>query len=161
MERKSTPSKYEKQSRERIYEVIVEFCNGSQQELSNRTGVGKASISQYVNGKNIPSNITAKKICIPFGLNPAWIMGFDVPKHLTSDTSESSSSSEPALTQGEKVLIDKYRELNDAGQEKLLADADDMTQIPKYKKAEERIAATPTDITPAQAGIIKKSEGTA
>lgn len=80
MERKSTPTKYESQAKERIIALIDEFCNGSQQQLADKTGVNKASISQYVNGKNVPSNLTAKKLCAPFNINPAWIMGFDVPK---------------------------------------------------------------------------------
>lgn len=80
MDRKSEPTKFETQARQRIRQLIDQYCNGSQQELANKTGVAKASISQYVNGKNIPSNITAKKLCAPFGVNPAWLMGFDVPK---------------------------------------------------------------------------------
>ena len=79
MERKTEPTRYEIQSRQRIKQIIDEYCNGSQQEFSSRTGVAKASISQYVNGKNVPSNLTAKKLCSPFGINPAWLMGFDVP----------------------------------------------------------------------------------
>lgn len=50
----------------------------SQQEMANRTGINKASISQYVNGKNVPSCMTADKIAQVFDVNPAWVMGFDV-----------------------------------------------------------------------------------
>lgn len=50
----------------------------SAQELSDKSGVSKASISQYVNGSHKPSNISAQKIGNCLGINPLWIMGFDV-----------------------------------------------------------------------------------
>ena len=81
MKKKYEQTKYDKQAQERIKLVIDTFFGGSQQELSDRCGIHKASVSQYVNGKNVPSNITAAKICIPLGINPAWIMGFDVPMY--------------------------------------------------------------------------------
>lgn len=49
------------------------------QELADRTGIHKSSISQYVNGSHIPSNIRAGKIAAVLGVSPAWLMGFDVP----------------------------------------------------------------------------------
>ena len=103
-----------------------------QEELSRRTGVGKASISQYVNGKNTPSNLTALQICTPFHINPAWLMGFDVPMK----TFASSSSSERALTCNEEALIDKYRELNGEGQEKVLDYATDLIAGGRYIKSD-------------------------
>ena len=81
MKKKYEQTKYDKQAQDRIKLVIDTFFNGSQQELSDRCGIHKASVSQYVNGKNVPSNITAAKICVPLGINPAWIMGFDVPMY--------------------------------------------------------------------------------
>lgn len=49
------------------------------QELSNKSGVAKASISQYVNGSHKPSNISSGKMAITLNVNPLWLMGFDVP----------------------------------------------------------------------------------
>lgn len=51
----------------------------SAQELSNRSGVNKASISQYVNGSHAPSNITSGKMAKVLNVDPLWLMGFDVP----------------------------------------------------------------------------------
>lgn len=92
MDRKSEPTRFEKQARQRIKQLIEQYCDGSQQELSNKTGVAKASISQYVNGKNVPSNITAKKLSAPFGINPAWLMGFDVPKEENQEESPKTTA---------------------------------------------------------------------
>ena len=110
MERKTEPTKFEIQARQRINDVISEYCNGSQQELANRTKVAKASISQYVNGKNVPSNVTAMKLCAPFGLNPAWLMGFDVPK-----IKEPDDPKKIILTKNERSLIQKYRSCDSHG----------------------------------------------
>lgn len=113
MERKTEPTKFEKQAKQRINELISEYCGGSQQELANRTNVAKASISQYANGKNVPSNITAMKLCTPFGINPAWLMGFDVPKRVKQADTDKGF----VLSSKEKSLIEKYRLCDQHGRE--------------------------------------------
>lgn len=50
------------------------------QELANKTGLNKASISQYRNGTHKPSNKTAAIIGEVLDVNPLWLMGFDVQK---------------------------------------------------------------------------------
>lgn len=82
MKKKYEQTRFDKQAQERIKYVIDTYFGGSQQVLSDKCSIHKASVSQYVNGKNVPSNLTAKKICDPLGLNPAWLMGFDVPMHI-------------------------------------------------------------------------------
>ena len=79
MDKKFELNKYEKQARERILFIIDKYCEGSQQRFADMTGINKASVSQYVNGKNTPSNVTAGKIAFAFNVNPPWVMGFDVP----------------------------------------------------------------------------------
>lgn len=130
MERKTNPTRLEKQARERITALINEYCNGSQQQLSEKTGVNKASISQYVNGKNVPSSLTAKRLCLPFRISPAWLMGFDVPKY---DTKPLEPVSAP-LTSCEQRLIELNRQLNDEGQEKLTDYASDLVASGRYIK---------------------------
>ena len=49
------------------------------QELADRTGVHKSSISQYVNGSHAPSNINAGKMAEVLEVSPVWLMGYDVP----------------------------------------------------------------------------------
>ena len=49
-------------------------------ELATKSGVSKASISQYINGSHAPSNISSAKMGNVLGVNPLWLMGFDVPK---------------------------------------------------------------------------------
>lgn len=49
------------------------------QDLSNRSGIGKSSISQYLSGSHAPSNKSAGAMAEVLGVNPVWLMGFDVP----------------------------------------------------------------------------------
>lgn len=63
----------------RLREALA-ITNMSQQELSDRSGVPKASISQYVNGTHIPGNKKAGQLAEVLGVNPLWLMGFDVPR---------------------------------------------------------------------------------
>lgn len=69
----------ERNSQKRIKLLIDSRCDGSQQVFADRVGIGKSSVSQYVNGTNFPTNIRAKQIADVFGVSPMWIMGFDVP----------------------------------------------------------------------------------
>lgn len=48
------------------------------QELADKSGVSKSSISQYVNGSHAPGNISAKKMGKVLNVEPMWLMGFDV-----------------------------------------------------------------------------------
>ena len=49
-----------------------------QQELADKSGVSKNSISQYLSQRSIPSNISAGKMATVLGVNPMWLMGYDV-----------------------------------------------------------------------------------
>ena len=53
--------------------------NMKPQELADKSGVSKSSISQYVNGSHTPSNISSGKMAKVLNVNPLWLMGFDVP----------------------------------------------------------------------------------
>lgn len=65
-------------------------------ELAERTGINKASISQYVNGTHAPSNVSAGKMApVLGGVNPVWLMGFDVPKYLDTSSSDVQTFAHP------------------------------------------------------------------
>lgn len=50
------------------------------QELADKSGVNKGSISLYMNGKGAPGNLNAGKMAEILEVNPMWLMGFDVDK---------------------------------------------------------------------------------
>lgn len=49
------------------------------QELADKTGIHKSSISQYVNGSHTPSIKNAAKMSKVLNVAPAWLKGYDVP----------------------------------------------------------------------------------
>ena len=67
------------------------------QELADKTGINKASISQYINGSHAPSNLSAGKMSEILDVSPLWLMGFDV------EITETKNTTQEALE-----LYDKY-----------------------------------------------------
>ena len=70
-------------SRHRLLEMM-QILNISQTDIVKRTGIQKSSLSNYVNGKRTPTQDQLSKIADPYGINPAWLMGYDVPIKLQS-----------------------------------------------------------------------------
>ena len=119
MKRISEPTKIEKQSRERIIRLIQDYCDGSQQRFVEKTGINKGSVSQYVNGSNVPSSLRAMKIADIFNVSPAWVMGFDVPM-------ERSVAEEKA--EQDVKLIRKFAKLNQRDKDLIMSMMDSMLQ---------------------------------
>lgn len=57
--------------------------NMTAQELSNRSGIAKSSISGYMNGNHCPTNKAAYAIGQVLEVSPQWLMGFDEPSQNT------------------------------------------------------------------------------
>lgn len=68
---------------------LLEETGMKQQDLADRSGVSKNSISQYISGRSIPSNISAGKMSLVLNVDPVWLMGYDVP--MRKDSSESDT----------------------------------------------------------------------
>lgn len=100
------PNLYSKISTERIKELIESQCGGSQQNFADRTGLNKASVSQYVHGKSAPNNITAAAIAEQFHVNPAWVMGFDAPKYGGSGSIEDNQRRDYLFTKYGALMSD-------------------------------------------------------
>lgn len=75
----------------------------TQQQLSDKSKVAKASISHYVNGSHEPGNKSAYMMAKVLGVSPAWLMGFDVPKIPQTDPETEMNDIEKA-----KELYEKY-----------------------------------------------------
>ena len=48
-------------------------------ELSERSGIDKGAISNYINGKYMPKQVNTHLIADALGVSEAWLMGYDVP----------------------------------------------------------------------------------
>lgn len=125
MKRKSEHNEFSILAMKRMNEIVEEFGDGSQQRIADRTGVNKGSISSYCNGRNVPNNLTAKKICEPFGLSPLWLMGFsdikyaddeanlrEVAKRIETVREERQRFGE-FMSDKEVMLIKSYRNADD------------------------------------------------
>lgn len=124
---------YADSAKRNINYLVEEFCDGKQVVFCMKTGINKGSVSQYCNGSNVPNNLTAKKIADAFGVDPAWVMGFDVPMKpnkmvivadkLTLDEArknavkvlKTTNEIRNTLDIEEATLIDTYRHLDDEG----------------------------------------------
>ena len=68
--------------------MALNNANMKPQELADKSGVSKSSISQYINGSHAPSNISSGKMAKILNVNPLWLMGFDVtPDYIIFDES--------------------------------------------------------------------------
>ncbi len=76
--------------------LALSNLNMKPQELADKSGVSKASISQYVNGSHAPSNISSGKMASVLKVNPLWLMGFDVSM-VEDDVNESKSLSHTGI----------------------------------------------------------------
>lgn len=72
-------------------------------ELSNRTGVLRSSISQYLSGMHSMKNSTAGLIAECLGVSPVWLMGFDVPMLPEPDGKDSAQQTYYTKEETEKL----------------------------------------------------------
>lgn len=57
----------------------MKIRNIKQIELSEKTGIGKSAISQYLSGKYQPKQKSIYLIAKALNVNESWLLGFDVP----------------------------------------------------------------------------------
>ena len=106
-------------------QLALSNANIKPQELADRSGIGKASISQYVNGSHAPGNVSAEKIGKILDVNPLWLMGFDVPMEGCVH-----GSSEPVSPK----IMQYYELLNDIGKHEATKRVMELTEVPRYVK---------------------------
>ena len=68
-------------SQKRISEMMS-ILKISQTDIVNRTKIPKSSLSNYLSGKRTPNQDQLSVLADPYGINPAWLMGYDVPMYL-------------------------------------------------------------------------------
>lgn len=100
-------------------------------ELSEKTGISKSSISQYMSGYANPKNDRIYLISKALNVNEAWIMGFDAPM----DREKGNNT------------LSKYRQLNNLGQQKADEYIDDLLENPKYRLQQQNSADTTQQTT--------------
>lgn len=113
----------------RLRKILAEK-NMTAQELANRSGVGKSSISHYINGNNEPHTLNAGKMADVLGVNAMWLMGYDVEINEGTDIKVEWHKNESKY----KHLLRYVELLNPEGIKKLEERAEELTEMQKYKK---------------------------
>ena len=86
--------------------------------------LGKSDLSQYISGRNNPSQKKLTILGLALNVNEAWLMGFDVPME---------RSDKQLNNIDEKMIIEKYNKLNKKQKENLLDYAEFLLQQQKDK----------------------------
>ena len=69
------------------FQYILELRGIKAKDLAERTGINKSSISQYMNGHNVPKQDRAIELAKVLDVSPAWLMGYAVS--MNNDMNES------------------------------------------------------------------------
>lgn len=93
---------------------LIEQSKRSYQELEKITGIKKSSLQRYASGvtTKIPLDVI-EKLSVAFGVSQEYLMGWD-------DKVTNPSPTEESLTDGEKVLLQLFRQVPEEDQRMLL-----------------------------------------
>ena len=120
-------------------ERLKEAMNGmSVTDLAAELDISKQSVSAYVNGTRKPKRLTISAMAQILSVNPAWLMGYDVEKHI--DELENDTMTSIVLTDSEQYLLDGFRELTKQGQDYMIQTLH--MALNTYKKAADSTAAS-------------------
>lgn len=107
-----------------------------QVDVAKKSGLDKAQISQYKNGKYEPMQGSLYKLSEALNVNVAWLMGHDAPIEPSRNELEQKEMScsfiEKCYDSKAYELVHLFIKLNDTGKAKALEEISDMTQLPKY-----------------------------
>lgn len=87
-----------------------------QSELCEKTKIPKSALSEYISGAYEPKQDRVFIIAKALSVDPAWLMGFDVPM----EKDVKISPSEPQLTEGEQLMLDLFRKIPEDRQSEAL-----------------------------------------
>ena len=77
-----------------------------QSELCEITKIPKSAMSEYISGAYEPKQDRVFLISKALGVDPVWLMGFNVPME-----PQKMSPDEPALTGGEMLMLQLFRQI--------------------------------------------------
>lgn len=92
-------------------------------ELSRRTGISEATISQYRSGYTEPKRKKLGILADALNVSPAWLMGLDVPMHadeIININNRIVEEKKHPSDETELRLIEYYRRLTDLQKEAVM-----------------------------------------
>ncbi len=120
----------------------MQIRNMRQVDVAEKSGLDKAQISQYKNGKYEPMQDALYKLATALNVNVAWLMGHDVPMEIDRTALNRKVEVCDLLEKcyGSKAyeLVELFSKLNDLGKAKIINELGDMVQLAKYTETEKR-----------------------
>lgn len=121
----------------------------TQREIASKIGVSPQTFNTWTQGIAFPRMGKIQALADYFGINKS---------DLIEDRTDKPADSLPAYTAAETGLIDKFRTLNDAGQEKVTDYIDDLASSDRYRRTAASPNAVP-DVDAALEEIKNKTSG--
>lgn len=100
----------------RLNSAMIEN-NMKQIDLCKKTGISKSAMSQYLSNSFVPKNDKIYLLSQALGVNPAWLMGYDVERYLLK---LENAPREPLKNNDENELLTYYRQCSIEDKEELL-----------------------------------------
>lgn len=86
-------------------------------DIANRSGLDKASISQYKNGVHTPEPDALYRLAVALNVSMEWLTGADIPTASVDDSE----------------ILNRYHQLNDLGKQEFTQFLDALLSDKKYK----------------------------
>lgn len=110
--------------------------NMKQADLVEKTKIGKSSISTYISGAYEPKQRNIYKIAKALDVNEAWLIGYDVPMEREASNTVNSNDKD-------NILLNSFNKLNEKGKNEAIKRVQELTELSKYKKEDNKIVELP------------------
>ena len=95
---------------------IMRIREMKQADLARATGLAKGGISNYITGRYEPKSDVISKLAKALNCSEMWLWGYDVPMERQNNV----SPEEPELSEGEKMLLNLFRQVPEEQQQLVL-----------------------------------------
>lgn len=116
---------------ERLREILS-IRDIKQVEITEKTGISKGALSSYLSSRYIPKQDNIYKLAKVLDVNPAWLMGLDVP--METPAAGGDPVAPVQLRSDESELLDKYNLLNAEGMKEIHNHADYIASQDRFLK---------------------------
>lgn len=97
--------------------IALSLRKMTQAELCQKTKIPKSALSEYLKGLYDPKQDRLLILSEALDVDPVWLMGFDVPM----EKEQKKFSPHDSLTEGEKVMLELFRQIPENQQQVVLA----------------------------------------
>lgn len=138
-------------------------ANETLEEIGILIGVHKTTVRRWETGETERISLPIiQKLSNHFGVNPAWLMGADVPmeKEVNINTPSQSKTTDMALTNHEKNVITAYRDKPEMqpAVDKLLGVVEELIELPAVARTKNGQSIKSIKLTREQLERLKRAE---